>query len=559
MAKSAKRQAQTSKGLLGPPNPQNRRKFNSWLAKQPQQWSVVIAARAALRALPLAASVNDPVVLLAVLRATAVAWFAAKYPNRGVESAAAAAADAARNAATGADTAAGAAAAAITPAAYVGYSADDAATAAAAPDATTAATAAGYGVAITAHAYADSDAAVHAAVKLDAQRLHDRVLTADQLARDRLWGTPEPAVFSEKSQQFGARLRAIDKHWQVWVDWYQNVAAQEPYRGITEAEDATYTDMPGELPWEESAEAVNTEIARRLAALKSDPSPIEGIPSPIAISRRPDGRIGADAGALGAPTLPGSPTPEDQSSALAACRSRAEQLRTTAVSPRFQGRSEYAEALAAYLEWLPATPGSGNILLADGEARVLNKLFTADEGVLLTGFAGRLSVLLEDHIGLRPHYPELERHYHAVRTGRLVTPLSRDAVEAIRQAIHANTPDVFHESVFPAMDETAKPIPDVRPPAPEDAPPPDPSRPKPPKDPIAEVDPAKSRSFVFASAANRIWEILKSGKNLHEGADGWQKTYEQFKPHIGPLIDWLKYFVSGGGDGTPPMPPMMSA
>jgi hypothetical protein len=131
-------------------------------------------------------------------------------------------------------------------------------------------------------------------------------------------------------------------------------------------------------------------------------------------------------------------------------------------------------------------------------------------------------------------------------------------VEAIRKAIHANTPDVFDESVSPAMDEVARPIPDVTPPAPEDAPPPDLNRPKPPKDPIAEVDPAKSRNFVFASAANRIWEILRSGKHLHEGAEGWQKTYEQFKPHIITIIDWLKHFMSGGGDGMPPMPPMIS-
>jgi hypothetical protein len=73
-------------------------------------------------------------------------------------------------------------------------------------------------------------------------------------------------------------------------------------------------------------------------------------------------------------------------------------------------------ALIAYCEWLPTGPDGGNILLADGEARVLNKLFTADEGILAEGFAARLSTFLEDHIALRVFYPELERYYHAVRT-----------------------------------------------------------------------------------------------------------------------------------------------
>jgi hypothetical protein len=550
----------------GPPDPKNRQAFREWLAKQPREWSVTIAARAALRVLPLLQGADNvaalvfpvfPATVLSVFRATAIARFAAKYPNRAID-AYAAAATAARAAADAARTADAAYAAARTAAAAAAYAAADAADAASAYAAT---------------------AAQH-----DAQRLHDGVLTAEKLARDPLWPIPAPAEFTDAWQRLSAKLLTLGPHWRVWTNWYENVALHEPHRGISEAEDAAYTDIPGKLPWDAGAEAVNTEIARRLAELRgsesseipelpwdagaeavnteiarrlgSDPVPVEGIPSPIAITLRPDGRIGADAGALSA--LSASLTPEDHARALAACRGRAEQLRTMAVSPKFQGRREYGEALAAYLDWLPTAPGFGNILLADGEARVLNKLFTADEGILSPGFAGRLSVLLEDHIGLRTHYSELERHYDAIRTGRLATPLSRDAVEAIRKAIHANTPDVFDESVSPAMDEVARPIPDVTPPAPEDAPPPDLNRPKPPKDPIAEVDPAKSRNFVFASAANRIWEILRSGKHLHEGAEGWQKTYEQFKPHIITIIDWLKHFMSGGGDGMPPMPPMIS-
>jgi hypothetical protein len=389
--------------------------------------------------------------MLAVFRATAVTRFAAKYSNRAIEIAIADATNAVFDELAGNDAV---------------YKIASAIRAAAATDAA-AATSYAYSATIYAHSTATYATDVAIAVKQDARRLHDGVQTAEQLARDQLWPFPGPAEFGEAWQKLRMELHALGQHWQVWTDWYENIALHEPHWGISEAEDAAFTDIPGKLPWDDGAKAVNTEIARRLQTLQSDPIPLEDIPSPIAISRLADGRIGAIAGALGETALPASLTPEDHTRALAACRSRADQLRTLAASPKFQGRSDYAEALAAYLEWLPSAPGSGNILLADGEARVLNKLFTADEEILPTGFAGRLSVLLEDHIGLRPHYPELERHYEAVRTGRLTTSLSRDAVEGIRQAIHANTPVVFHESVSPAMDETAKLVPDVKPPFPK--------------------------------------------------------------------------------------------
>jgi hypothetical protein len=537
----------------GPPDPENLTAFRDWLEQQPREWSVTLAARSALRVLPFVNAADSSVIALHVFRASAIARFAAKYPNRAIEIPYLGnAVYAANAAAVHADTS-GSSAAAASDAAYTVYAGS-----ATASYAANSLVSAANALISSTDARASVAPTVYFAAKLDAQRLHDKVLTAEQLARDQLWPIPAPAAFSDAWQRLRVELITLGSHWSIWIDWYEGVAIHEPHRGIAEVEDAAFTDVSGVLPWNDGAEAVNTEIARRLRALKADPLPIDGLPSPISISQRPDGRIVADAGTLGLPALPGLLTPEDHEHALAACRGRAEQLRAIAILPVFQGRSEYAEALAAYLEWLPLLPSTGNILLADGEARVLNKLFAADEGILPTGFAGRLSVLLEDHIGLRSYYPELERHYHAVRTGRLAVPLSRDAVEAIRNAIHAHTPDVFHESVAPAMDEAAKPVPDAKPPLAGDAPPFDPSQPKPPKDPIPEVDPVKSRSLAFASAANRIWEILRKGKDLPQTIDGWQKTYDQFKPHIGAIIEWLKHFLPGGGDGMPPMPPTLS-
>jgi len=137
--------------------------------------------------------------------------------------------------------------------------------------------------------------------------------------------------------------------------------------------------------------------------------------------------------------------------------------------------------------------------------------------------------------------------------------LSRDAVDGIRRAIHDNSPSVFDETVGPVIDETAKPVPETVPLRPEDFPPPDPSRPKPPKDPIADADPATSRSFTFATAANKIWEVLLSGKDLPKALTGWQKAYGEIKPHIGQVLDWLKNNWPGDGPGSmPPIPPTIA-
>ena len=65
-----------------PPDPRNREAFQQWLGTKPREWSVAIAARAALRVLPLVrtakfGSEEASAILLPVFRATAIARFAA--------------------------------------------------------------------------------------------------------------------------------------------------------------------------------------------------------------------------------------------------------------------------------------------------------------------------------------------------------------------------------------------------------------------------------------------------------------------------------------------------
>jgi hypothetical protein len=268
----------------GPPDPEDSTSFENWLTNGPREWSVAIAARAALRILPLEREADDfPTNILLAFRATAIARFAAKYLNLAVGVYAEDAAFAAIRAATGTGLAGRAASAALA-AAGAGYhiyiDADRAAAAAAATAAVHAADA------------ALGSSSLFVAVKHDAQQLHDGVLTAEQLARDQLWPFPAPAGFTEAWQRLRLELITLGSHWSVWTDWYENVALHEPHKGITEAEDAAFTDVAGPLPWDAGPEAVNRDIAWRLAELRrSNLSEVpDQSPAPVRVVER-DGRV----------------------------------------------------------------------------------------------------------------------------------------------------------------------------------------------------------------------------------------------------------------------------
>jgi hypothetical protein len=233
MARSTKSLPGKSEG----PNVTDKQAFTIWLEKQPHQWSTVIAARAALRVLPLLRDRKDlPVAILSAFRATAIARFAAKFPSQAVESAANAAADSTADVSAAASFAAGAAAAAS-----AGNSASAASCGAAA---STAAAAAAFTT--------DASSAVStmfAAAKHDAEQLHNRAKTPEQLANAPLWPARSPPHIVSAWQGLVPQLLGRSDHWSIWIDWYQDVVAGVPYAASSEARDAAYTDVFDKLPW----------------------------------------------------------------------------------------------------------------------------------------------------------------------------------------------------------------------------------------------------------------------------------------------------------------------
>lgn len=275
----------------GPPDPANVDGFSKWLRKQPRQWSIVIACRAALRMLPLLSSYHRKAdAILPVFRAAAISRFAAKYPNsevyptsRTVEVAARAASFARTESATTSEdvihvvlgAAARAADAAQTDrleAAYAAASAADAAiaavAAAAAADAATTESAVNAAVRAAVRAMSDE-------IRSDAGQLLAAAAPVRQMLLAPLWVGLPPARIGGAWQGLTRDLRRDGTHWSVWIDWYDDIV--QGVAGERDEYDAAFTDIPGRLPWEDGAEAVNIEIARRLAVFSGasrQPSPV---------------------------------------------------------------------------------------------------------------------------------------------------------------------------------------------------------------------------------------------------------------------------------------------
>jgi hypothetical protein len=242
----------------------NRSQLEAWLGKQPPDVAIVLAARAALRVLPVAQTAKhegfSDVLVLPVFRATVFSWASAKYPAQRTEFAAAAAHAAAVAAAAAAAIRAdcNAYAAAIR-ADYNAYAAD----AYAAVAAGNAAAAAAYAGARTyAAAYAGDAAAPFfwSALSSDATRL-EKGAAASAIARSPLWPQGQPDQLHSLWREMKAALHAAKQDWQVWTIWYDD---RLEGRVRDKTRELAYVRIEEAL-WDQGPAVVNAEIERRIA------------------------------------------------------------------------------------------------------------------------------------------------------------------------------------------------------------------------------------------------------------------------------------------------------
>jgi hypothetical protein len=253
--------------------------FEGWLAMQPVDVSLVIAARCALRVAPRLRVFsqtpdNHRAIILPLFRGMATPWVAATCLTQGVDRlvAANAAADAyaAATKAVATNAAANAAAAAAAAAAYAA-----------------ATNAAANAAAAAAYANAAADAAV-AAIQSDKQDIESGV-SARVLGLKPLWGdmtNPFALEWSAMAKQLSAN--EADEHWSVWIDWYEARLKGGPIK--EDLEIARLVEV-SDKEWEQGPTVANARIKEIVERFRT--------PDEDTLSQRPAAyRFGTRAGAL---------------------------------------------------------------------------------------------------------------------------------------------------------------------------------------------------------------------------------------------------------------------
>jgi hypothetical protein len=286
-----------------PPRFSDRRGFEQWLSHKPDQWSRVLAARSALRAVPVLAAIFESrdvrleiaerTIILPIFRALAAAWTSARY----ADSDSVLAAKVSREDIIGSDTIWDASA-------LVAGAATSAALAVGANNAERAAYAAGE-AAVSITAYAASADRFWAVTGDDARILEHGIAPYD-LASHPLWPGEIPDWARAGWRVLWHALLSANPDWEVWTNWYTARVSGGP---IAEETNFAFAVIPEEI-WEQGPRAVNARIKafiegytskRRRELVKDQQSEREASDSEL-LSQRPaahtfllrEGRIEAE-------------------------------------------------------------------------------------------------------------------------------------------------------------------------------------------------------------------------------------------------------------------------
>jgi hypothetical protein len=372
----------------------------------------------------------------------------------------------------------------------------------------------------------------------------------EALASKPLWLDGEPAWVRRLELSLREALPARDD-WQVWFDWYDR-----RLEGVSDPEevDLIFATVP-ESERAKGPAVANRWIRERLEELErkkpatespdpASPQPIKNLPSPFTFGLNDAGQVAVVAGPQNTPVITFPGDEDTHRRWLAAARKRSERILADLRAQKFHNvRSSYSEGLERYLMDLPTAPGDGDFLLADGEARTLRSLFSAEKHLLPEAFAASLKTMLESHFALLGFYPEVERYLGAARRGEISAPLPQEAIKAFTGIVRENTPQAFSQEVSQGLGEVMREAPRVEL-EPEDirtghAPI------DPPAYPYDEPDPEKSHAFAVMSSLNAlygtVWELAKKepSKIVH-----WVAIEELLRPYATAIIHWLQSFVT---------------
>jgi len=226
--------------------------LHKWLSTKSNDWAVVIAARSALRAIPLVApsstmTGNRRRLILNSFRAAATAWVAAAYPSsRHIDDAAARAA-----AKTASDIA-------RLPSLEEGAAVRAVAAAANAVNAN-AAEHASYATEYAASSVGERpfNSIFWAQTAEDAQML-EHGLRARDVAEYPLWFKGTPNWLADIWQDFSRALRRANEGWEVWTGWYDKRLAGGPSDRDFEIAVVSIADKI----WDDSINVINRHIAK---------------------------------------------------------------------------------------------------------------------------------------------------------------------------------------------------------------------------------------------------------------------------------------------------------
>ena len=327
-----------------------------------------------------------------------------------------------------------------------------------------------------------------------------------------------------------------NEDWDVWIHWYE-VRLFGGSRG--EDYELVFATVLQE-EWDKGPAAANAWIKAHLpkapaAARPAElPAPLQGLDAPFSYGWTSSQRVAMVAGDQNLPFYPHFSSEEDHRRALEACMVGGERVLKALRDGRYNARREYGEALEYYLEDLPKTAGSGNILLANDQVRILHAMFLADAAMLPEGFASRLKSVIANQFALNAFYDLVQRHNEAVGAGNWSQPFPLDAAKGFFGAVEDNTPRWFEHEVERGLRQVEQAAP-----PPEPAPTPS-SAIEPPPLPPGTPDAQNSWRRQMATAANVLWETFLQGRDMPVAQDEWRAAADELGAQVRPIIDFLR-------------------